>query len=174
MKMIDGGYQLVVTKNIVGRCHYYGHPGVLTEKTMIAHNCLGKECRHFEKNEAATYWVKVVQERLKKEAEKLKKKKAKEKATEKKLKIEDLKSEFQDYADKLDYDLEIIRLEELETNAYRLFYVSDNRYADGNRFPELLSEIRCAYPRIHIQMRHIKDVDGRFVTIDEYYSRRRK
>ena len=41
---------------IVGCCHNLLHPGKLTKRLMTQHDCLGKNCRHFEKYEDAGYW----------------------------------------------------------------------------------------------------------------------
>ena len=40
---------------IVGCCHNLLHPGKLTKRLMTQHDCLGKNCRHFEKYEDAGY-----------------------------------------------------------------------------------------------------------------------
>lgn len=67
----------------------------------------------------------------------------------------------------------IVRVEKERTNRYKVFYVSENSFADGNRFPDFLSTIRFFFPRASINLRHIRDVDGHFVTITEYLSRKR-
>jgi hypothetical protein len=41
---------------IVGCCHNLLHPGKLTKRLMTQHDCLGKNCRYFEKYEDAGYW----------------------------------------------------------------------------------------------------------------------
>ena len=40
------------------------------------------------------------------------------------------------YLEELQYDMKIIRVP--EDTLYRIFFVSDNRFADGNRYPEFL------------------------------------
>lgn len=68
----------------------------------------------------------------------------------------------------------IVRVEKLSPYVYRVFYVSYNPFADGNRYPELLAEIKRDHPRYKVLLRHIRDVDGHFVTRDEYQARNKK
>ena len=41
---------------IVSCCHNLLHPGKPTKRLMTQHDCLGKNCRYFEKYEDAGYW----------------------------------------------------------------------------------------------------------------------
>ena len=51
---------------------------------------------------------------------------------------------------------------------FKIFYVSENPFRDGNCFPNFLSLIQEKHPRYRILMRHIQDLQGHFVTIEEY------
>ena len=51
-----------------------------------------------------------------------------------------MRENFQAYADRIDSEIDIIRVEK---HTYVLFYVSDNAFADGNRFPEFLTALRA-------------------------------
>lgn len=42
------------SNNCCGYCQY--HHGHMTVKQMRCKNCLGKQCRHFIKNEAHPFW----------------------------------------------------------------------------------------------------------------------
>lgn len=79
---------------------------------------------------------------------------------------------WQDYLDEIDSDMEIIRIEKDPSKEYRIFYVSDNRFADGNLFPDFLKFLKAQNPRWRIVLRHIRDIDGHFVTRDEFFARR--
>ena len=57
--------------------------------------------------------------------------------------------------------------------AYTVFYVSDNPFADGDRFPSFLDALRETEPQSRFRLRHIRDVDGHFVTREEFRVRRR-
>ena len=86
--------------------------------------------------------------------------------------LEETRELFQSYADALEYELFIVRLQKESKNHYKVFYVSENRFADGNRFPNFLDTIKHYFPKLRIELRHIRDVDGHFVTIDEYMMRK--
>ena len=51
-----GGRTAEVSFRALVDAHNRIHPGKLTRKLMGAHDCLGKECRFFEKYEDADYW----------------------------------------------------------------------------------------------------------------------
>ena len=74
----------------------------------------------------------------------------------------------------MESDLYIVRVQKEHPGFYKLFYVSDNSFADGNRYPEFLETLRHLHPFWRVHLRHIRDVDGHFVTKDEYFSRVRK
>lgn len=163
----------ITNVKIVGYCHNLIHPGKLTRKIMEEHDCLGKNCRFFEKNNESTYWV--AEENRKRQKEQRKQIQQAEKEAAQKLEDElaELKDLFQSYVDNAGYAMLIVRLEKERTNRYKVFYVSENSFADGNRFPDFLSTIKFFFPRTSINLRHIRDVDGHFVTITEYLSRKR-
>ena len=68
----------------------------------------------------------------------------------------------------------IFRADAEHDHRYRVFYVSEYPFADGNRFPEFLETVRLFFPNYRLSLRHIRDVDGHFVTIEEYQQRVRK
>lgn len=48
----------IKTQEKIGYCHFEGHPGYLTKKLMQEHNCLQKNCKHYEANLNTNYWQK--------------------------------------------------------------------------------------------------------------------
>ena len=70
--------------------------------------------------------------------------------------------------------MQIVRVDTERTNRYRVFYVSEYPFADGDRFPKFLETVRFFFPDYRLNLRHIRDVDGHFVTIEEYQQRARK
>ena len=44
-------------KNSVGVCTHNKHRGYLSVKAMKEHQCLGKRCPYFKKNEEHPYWI---------------------------------------------------------------------------------------------------------------------
>lgn len=165
------GYQPVDIRRklLVGCCHNRLHPGRMTQKLMEQHDCLGKQCRYFEKYEAASYWqAQAIKAKARQSAKTQKQQKKAHKTA-----VQSYRELFQSYADAIGYPLQIIRVQEEKTNVFKLFYVSENSFRDGNLFPNLLSRIREERPSYSILMRHIQDVDGHFVTIEEYQNLRK-
>lgn len=170
-----GNQRIQITKSkLVGYCHNVIHPGKLTAKIMNEHDCLGKQCRFFEKYEDSTYWIAQEQKRKEKDKRKAAKQKQKQEAQQIEDELEETRELFQSYADALEYELFIVRLQRESQNHYKVFYVSENRFADGNRFPNFLDTIKHYFPKLRIELRHIRDLDGHFVTIDEYMVRKGK
>mgnify|MGYP006873150726 CR=1 FL=1 len=65
------------------------------------------------------------------------------------------------------------RVEHPNSYFYRIFYVTDNQFNDWDQFPDFYDSLLEIYPRSKFHLQHIRDIDGHFVTIDEYYSRKR-
>ena len=80
---------------------------------------------------------------------------------------------FQSYMDDAGYFMQIVRADTERTNRSRVFYVSEYLFADGDRFPKFLETVRFFFPDYHLNLRHIRDVDGHFVTIEEHQQRMR-
>ncbi len=111
----------------------------------------------------------------KKEKEKRKEARRDQKQAARKLEdeLKDLQRLFQSYVDDAGYSMLIVGIEKEDSNNYRVFFVSDYPYADGNRYPGFIQAVRFFFPEYHIQLRHIRDVDGHFVTTAEYLSRKK-
>lgn len=156
-------------KKLVGCCHNRLHPGKMTEKLMKEHGCLQKGCWFFEKYPEASYWINHEKKTEEKKAAK----------TQKRLKMEQKqvmqtrKELFQFYAEQTSSPMKIIRVEEQRQNTYTLYYVSEYPFRDGNRFPDFLRTVKTEHPMWRVMLRHIQDVNGHFVTIDEYAQLRR-
>lgn len=164
VKLLGGQRIEIRQKLLVGCCHNQIHPGKLTRQLMENHDCIGKKCHFFEKYEDASYWLECAQKAAARQQ--IKQQKKEQKAQEKtRLSYQE---EFQTYADDAGYVMKIIRVQEEETKAFKVFYVSENRFRDGNLFPNFLSRIQKEHPARSILMRHIQDMDGHFVTIEEY------
>ena len=88
--------------------------------------------------------------------------------------LQNLAELFQSYIDDAGYAMQIVRVDAERANRYRVFYVSEYPYADGDRFPKFLETVRFFFPDYRLILHHIRDVDGHFVTIEEYQRRARK
>lgn len=80
---------------------------------------------------------------------------------------------MQSYADDAGYEILIVKVEKISKKAYKIFYVSENRFCDGDKFPEIKKTAKFFYPNKKLILWHIKDVDGHFVTIHEYKNRKK-
>ena len=88
--------------------------------------------------------------------------------------MQNLAELFQSYIDDAGYAMQIVRVDMERTNRYRVFYVSEYPFADGDRFPKFLETVRFFFPDYRLNLRHVRDVDGHFVTIEEYQQRAQK
>ncbi len=172
-RLLGNRWVTIANDKIVGFCHNVIHPGKLTRKIMEEHDCVGKKCRFFEKYADSSYWVAEENRKIQKQQRKQAQQAEKLAAQKLKDELDELKNLFQSYADDAGYIMHIVRLEKERPNRYKVFYVSENPFADGNRFPDFLSTVRFFFPRSSIQLRHIRDVDGHFVTITEFLARKK-
>lgn len=168
-RLIGGSVVRVCRGNIVGFCHIQTHPGKLTKNLLREHECLEKKCPFLEKYEDSPFWIDYQRRCLARSSAKQNKKKKKIALDAEAALLSDLRVAFQMCADFTDSPMDVIRVDLPNPWTYRIFYISDNRFADGNRFPEFLEVMREKYHHHRIILRHIKDVDGHFVTRDEYY-----
>ena len=158
-------------KNIVGWCSYKLHKGAINKALLKEHQCLEKNCGFLIKNELSTYWTAQEQAAAEKKRRKDQIKQEKAKAEALQQKMQNLAADWQIKLDEIGSDMYIVRVERETRTRYRVFYVSDNAFADGNRFPEFVYMVRREHPGKSVNMRHIRDVDGHFVTRDEYFHR---
>lgn len=174
VKMLTGETVSIKQKRILGWCHHRIHKGAVTRTIMKQHDCLGKNCPYLERNANSPYWANLVAQKKAKEnrKEKIRAQKQQQAAEEEHL-IQLLES-WQSYLDDMESDMYIVRVAKVAPSVYRIFYVSDNSFADGNRYPAFLETLKFLHPHYRINLRHIRDVDGHFVTYDEYVSRARK
>lgn len=173
-KLLGGRTELLRPTTVVGWCKYNQHPGALTARILKEHRCLEKQCWHFQKNEEALYWKLREEEARKKEQKKLERQVQKAKENEEAERLRILRETWQSHLDDMESDMYIVRIARETPSSFRIFYVSDNRFADGNRYPDFLETLKFFHPYYHIKLRHIRDVDGHFVTTQEYFSRARK
>ena len=168
VKIISGRVQILRKKKIVGYCHSSIHPGALTRELFEEHGCLEKKCHWFEKNAKASYWSYLDQVSRRKEKAQKRKIREKEEQNAKAFALEEVRDILQGYIDDAGYNMEIIRVECLHKDVYKVFYVSEYPFADGNRFPVFLERVKENTPKWRIHLQHIKGADGHFVTCEEY------
>ena len=164
VRLLNGKKLSLRRKLLVGCCHYHLHPGMLNQKLMEQHDCLGKKCRHFEKYETASYWrAQAEKAAAYRKTHGLKPPKKPPEVDESSLLVR-----FQSYADTVGYPLRLVRVQREKRNVFKIFYVSENTFRDGSCFPNFMSLLLEMHPQYHILMRHIQALDGHYVTIEEY------
>ena len=171
VRMLTGDTIQIKRGNIVGWCHHNLHKGAVNKSILKDHDCLGKNCPYLERNEQSTFWAAREQEAAEKARQKELKKANKARETAEAQRLLDLTEAWRSGLDSIDSDMYIVRIEKEAPYRYKVFYVSDNPFADGNRFPDFLNMVKRDHPRHSINLRHLRDVDGHFVTRDEYFSR---
>lgn len=173
-KLLTGETIPIKQKNVLGWCHHRMHKGAVTRTIMEQHDCLGKNCPFLERNAKSPYWENLATQQKAKEARKEEIKAQKRQQAAEEEHLIQLSESWQSYLDDMESDMYIVRVAKDAPSVYRIFYVSDNRFADGNRYPAFLETLKFLHPHYRINLRHIRDVDGHFVTYDEYMTRARK
>ena len=176
-KSVSGADVEISVSELVGYCHFEGHPGEITRNLLSAHRCLEKQCVFLERYGSNPYWS----DRAVAEARMLKSKGAKKELRRKKKQadaqeqqvLDALTCDIQKIADGLPCALTVVRVKREWPSVFKLYYVSDNRFWDATAFPELLAALQAAYPGRRFLLWHIRDVDGHYVTRAEYLARKR-
>ena len=174
VKMLGGEVIDIKRGKIVGWCHHSLHKGAMNKAILTQHDCLGKNCPYLQRNPESPFWAARERERESKEKRKAEIKAEKQRRAEEAENLRGLTERWQSYLDELGSDMLLVRVEKEAPARYKLFYVSDNPFADGNRYPAFLGRLKAEHPGFRIVLRHIRDVDGHFVTREEYLRRWRK
>lgn len=163
-RLLGGAWTEIARKKLVGCCHNCLHPGKLTEKILEQHDCINKKCYYFERYPEADHWRKLEQkQKTKKEVRVLKRQKK-----DREIFLMELQERLQECAEQTNSPMRIVRVQEEKNKIYKVYYVSVYRYRDGNRFPDFLQMAKEMCQGFRLVLRHIQDVDGHFVTIEEY------
>lgn len=174
VRLLTGRVAELKRKGIVGWCHSSLHRGAIDKNICKAHDCLGKRCTRFEPNPVSTYLQSLEDKRRIKEKVKQQIRENKQRQSEVLDGMRRMREKWQGVLETIGSDMQIIRIEKASEQAFTVFYVSDNRFADGDRFPSFLRRLETAHPRAQIHLRHVRAPDGHFVTRDEYRTLYRK
>lgn len=173
VKPLGGEVRFLLRENVIGCCHNMLHPGKLTRQLLNEHNCLEKQCPYLEKYDDRPFWVAYKKKQLAKSEARWQKKNKKAKERSKVAMLCRLRDVFQGYADATGTEIIVVRVEPANRHTYRVFYVSDDPFPDWNMFPAFLAAVERAFSGQRISLRRIKDMDGHFVTREEFYARKR-
>ena len=164
--LITGSRITLARGKLVGSCSCRWHPGELTLSLMTQHQCIEKNCHYFQKSPDSNHW-RELEKQLQKKAFVREQKLAQEKRCARAAAL------LNGYVAELQYPMEIIEVRSEVVDQYKIYYVSDRAYGDAFRFPLLQERLRSELPRARLILKHIKDVDGHFVTQQEFHRRRR-
>ena len=170
--MVSGDNIFIRANNIVGWCHYKLHKGCLNQPLYVSHDCSGKQCAFFEANPCSSYLKGLKNKQDKKTQANMQRKMEKEAQIKEENRLVALKELWQQHADSLKLKIMLVRVVKEGDNAYRVLYVSDNNSPDENLYGNLIKKARLANPALRITLRHVRDVDGHCVTINEFLKRR--
>lgn len=173
-RLLTGQAVHIERGQILGWCKYHLHPGAVTKSILKEHNCLEKKCPYLEQNSQSQFWPCYYGQIRSEAKRKEKKRNNKRRKSQEKRKLEMLTDRWKTLLAETDSDLLIIRISRCLPGTFIIFYVSDNRFNDADRYPEFLDTLKCLHPDYSFILRHIKDVDGHFVTKEEYRNRRKK
>lgn len=153
---------------IIGFCHNKLHKGHLTQKLIKQHECLEKQCKYLEKYTDKPFWKHLEKKKLAKQNHKNYKKRKKELENSEKQINDELKNEFQEIADIFAPDMLITSVRRTKYPYYSIFYVSDNSYADFREYQDFITQLKLIHSNWRFHLQHIKDLNGKFITRDEY------
>ena len=170
--MVSGENLSIKVVNIVGWCHYKLHRGCLNQSLYVSHDCSGKQCVFFEANPCSSYLKNLNKKKTKKTQVNMQRKREKEAQIREENRMIALKKLWQKHADSLKLKIMLVRVVQEGDNAYRVLYVSKNNCPDEDLYGNLIKKARLANPALQITLRHVRDVDGHCVTINEFLKRR--
>lgn len=173
-RMLGGDTIEIKRGKLVGCCHNIIHPGKMNKALLLQHDCLGKNCPFFQKYPESPYWADMERKAKARETQKEKKRKSKEAALAAQSALEQIRESFQACADETQSNMHIVRVEQPKADIYTVYYVSDNPFADGNPFQPFTAAVEQRHRCRRVQLKHIRDVDGHFVTREEFHLRTRK
>ncbi|MBQ8967271.1 PSP1 C-terminal domain-containing protein [Ruminococcus sp.] len=167
VRLITGEVVTVKEENVVGFCHCSTHKGYVTKTVMKNHNCLEKNCHHLKKFSEKAYWENYEASLKSKKEEKqlLSARKKPEQEREQRW-----KRECQRIAELSEYPITIISVRKLaDKSKVMIFFVSDESIDDSRRYIMLAREFADTH-MIKSEIRHIRDIDGEYVTMSHTYS----
>lgn len=168
VNLIGGKYKTVDTAALVGYCHNKAHKGFLTVTIMNQHECIAKECHHFEKIEEYPFWQKYYRKEEHKQIKKMKEQRRKENAKKQVENIEKRDKQIIECAYKIakKFKVENFKITSIRKNGaeYTVFYISNKPINDQHDFCGIAIEMKKELNK-KFKFKHIKTTDGKYATI---------
>lgn len=178
--LVDGNTTVVRNDTIAGKCHNSTHEGYLTGNLMKKHQCLEKQCWHFEKFENSPYWIHIKNKQIQDEKAKAKWRAEVQQKRERVAKVErksnSIKETAENYVRDNDFPIIITRVaavdvEDKKSN-YIINYVSDDCYNDWYEYRDLAFCLSMQFS-VKIFLKHLKLPNGRYASINDWIYRRK-
>ena len=166
VKFFSGTMSWTKNKNIVGYCHFHGHPGKVSKGLLLKHGCIEKRCHYLEKYPQCSFWKQIDAPNGMEQLEEMQRKANHSQWLNEYL-IE-LKEEFQSYMVDTDYPVKIIRIEKKTSRSYKVIYVSDSPVSDVNKIPSWIKQIQASHPLWRFDFQRAEDINGRFYMVKEF------
>ena len=173
--LIDGTRIKLEQNKILGKCRSRIHPGTLTKRLMLEHDCIGKQCPFFQKNEAAAYWINDEARKKKKAENKAERDAKRKKEKQALLRKEKLLGKIRNVAEAHGSDIVVTDIQCQKKGSrelYLIWYVSPNQYDDSENFPKFKTDVNFLIPNAKQRLVHVKDQYGNYVTTSQYRQRK--
>ena len=171
VKLVAGNMENINSRRIVGWCRFWKHRGVVTKDILKSHGCLEKHCFLLERYESYPFWQDYERKEQQRKALKETKKQARERERWEEEQVKKVEVLYRETVLReavrlghTDFELVRVRLEETQVV---LLYVSNNTYNDWSKFFDIAREVGRVFGQ-KIILRHVKDKNDRYVTIDNW------
>ena len=88
VNLMTGERVYLERREVLGNCWCDLHPGKLTKKLIVEHDCIGKECHYFQKYEELPYWKAKEQEKAARQNRKAKAKRVQKLQKQEEVRLE--------------------------------------------------------------------------------------
>lgn len=162
--LITGQTLSIKRGKIPGYCHYIHHPGCLTRALIIEHDCLGRACNCLEKFPEHNFWKEPEQMMPKKLPPAEKRRRRREAISAKEETNRKWFAYARSLAESMKCEIEILQIKKVE-NERRIivYYLSDYSEDDWYLYHDFAKRLG-GYLKAYIELRHIKDMHGNYVT----------
>ena len=173
VRLVNGENANVQKESIVGYCHYELHKGYLTSDLLEEHHSFYKHSTFLQRYKAS-YWKK---QQSKEKSKRLRRIKKKQDSFENKItneRLEKLKVSAQNIADFYYFPIAITGVSVISGYYYSIHYISDVSENDWQKYRLLIIELKKIYKGLGFSIRHVKRLDGRYATFDDFKNLKRK
>lgn len=165
-KFFNGHTVWAKNKNVLGYCHYHGHPGDISKGLLLQHGCIEKKCFYLQKYPECSFWKAIDAPDGMELLEEMQK-------TENPSRwlndyLDALSEEFETYLADAEHPVKIIRIEKKKSKKFKAIYASDAPADDNGRLQQGLARIQAAYPQWYIEFRRAKNIDGTFLSVSDF------